>query len=423
MAVGGAPSRGCPYLPLFVNGFAVGDDLCKHDHCPNGRVLAGVAGIYESKNYQTNPNRHRLKRANRRIQTARDCYASIAPEPRAWRADTDRTQFDIRLRPLADSRRHPYHVWAMKLPLRLGIAGLSIAATVVCILAEFAPLPALAAGSDASATNAPAKIGDVDAKIRTFIQKHFLIGDPTYIQIGPPVQTGVKDVVMRQVTVRNDQGQQVKAQAFTDATGDEVILGQIYDLTKDPWPRADASTLRMQDRPTLGQADAPVTIVEFADFECPFCARAFGVIESMVNSTYKGKLKLVFKNYPLNVHPWAMRAALGAECARLQNPQAFWEFARDFYSNQGSINPQNVDAHIDATAKRLNLDLTTLHACMANKTTTDRIAEDEKDGTTVGINSTPSFLVNGVKVVGLPEDKNFDFVIKEQLAEASKTAH
>jgi protein-disulfide isomerase len=170
----------------------------------------------------------------------------------------------------------------------------------------------------------------------------------------------------------------------------------------------------------MGSANAPVTIIEFADFECPFCARAFGTLETMVHTTYKDKIKVLYKNYPLNSHPWAIRAALGAECARLQNPEAFWDFARDYYTSQGSITLQNIDDHIHATAKRLNLDVPTLDACMAGKAAKERVEQDQKDGTLVGVQSTPTLFVNGVRVVGLPEEKAFDWVVTQQLNESGK---
>ena len=73
----------------------------------------------------------------------------------------------------------------------------------------------------------------------------------------------------------------------------------------NPWERADLKAVHLDDRATLGPADAPVTIIEFGDFECPYCAHAFNEIETVVNTTYKGRVHLIWKNFPLNVHPWA----------------------------------------------------------------------------------------------------------------------
>jgi protein-disulfide isomerase len=142
----------------------------------------------------------------------------------------------------------------------------------------------------------------------------------------------------------------------------------------------------------------------------------------MVNTTHKGQIKVVFKNYPLNVHPWAVKAAEAAECARLQNPTTFWDFARYFYSNQGSINPKNVQEHIDKEAAKLGLDAPSLKACMESPAASDHVKQDQADGNAIKVSSTPTFFVNGIPVVGLPDGKVLDFVIASELADKSATA-
>ena len=177
-----------------------------------------------------------------------------------------------------------------------------------------------------------------DAALKTYLQKHFKIPSAELVTLGPAFKTPIAGLLARQLTVKNDQGQSITAMIFFDKNEDKAIIGQFLDLGAEPWGRVNMGGVTLDDRPTQGPADAPVTIVEFADFECPFCAHAFSVIEALVNSTYKGKVKVIFKAYPLNVHPWAIKAAEAAECARLQNPETFWDFARYFYTNQGSIN-------------------------------------------------------------------------------------
>jgi protein-disulfide isomerase len=234
--------------------------------------------------------------------------------------------------------------------------------------------------------------------------------------------TPMNGVYSRSLRVSYNLGQSVTATIYTNATEDQIILsegpGQMYDVTKDPREKIDLKLLHLEDRPTMGSAHAPVTIIEFADFECPYCAHAFETLETMVHSTYKDKVRLIYKNYPLNGHLWAIRAAIGAECARLQNPQAFWDFARDYYGSQGSITVGNIDDHIHATAKRLNLDVPTLDACIAGEAARARVEEDQNDGTAVGIEQTPTLFVNGVRLVGLPED--FESVVTQQLDETGK---
>ncbi len=261
-----------------------------------------------------------------------------------------------------------------------------------------------------------------DGRLREFFQHKFHLPHAKDAEIGPAKESSIPGLFVRQVTLTNEHGQSAKAQVFSDAAGKQMIVGQLLDITKDPWERVDLSKAHLADRPVLGAANAPVTVVEFADFECPYCAHAFSVLETMVNTTYKGKIRLIFKNFPLNSHPWAVRAAVAADCARLQNPKAFWSFAREFYTRQGSITPQNLQSKVDKTAKRLGLDTTLLNVCMQNPASLQRVVQDESDGRALGVTSTPTFFVNGVRVVGLPDAKAFDFVMKSQIEEASKSA-
>ncbi len=261
-----------------------------------------------------------------------------------------------------------------------------------------------------------------DAAMKTYLQKHFKIASPDLIKFGPAVQTSIPGLLGRQLTVSNEQGQSVNAALFFSKNGTGMILGQFLDTSAEPWGRVNLGEIHLNDSPTLGPADAPVTIVEFADFECPFCARAFSVLETMANTTYKDKMKVIFKNYPLNVHPWAVKAAEAAECARLQNPSAFWDFARYFYSNQGSITPKNLQDHVDKEAASLKLDAPSLKACMSSAQASDRVKQDQADGNLVKVSSTPTFFINGIPVVGLPDNKVLEFVINSELAEPSVSA-
>ena len=129
------------------------------------------------------------------------------------------------------------------------------------------------AGGAAVATDA-AK----DAALKTYLQKHFKIPSAELVTLGPAFKTPIAGLLARQLTVKNDQGQSITAMIFFDKNEDKAIIGQFLDLGAEPWGRVNMGAVTLDDRPTQGPADAPVTIVEFADFECPFCAHAFSVI-------------------------------------------------------------------------------------------------------------------------------------------------
>ncbi|HTW87783.1 MAG TPA: thioredoxin domain-containing protein [Candidatus Binataceae bacterium] len=258
-----------------------------------------------------------------------------------------------------------------------------------------------------------------DLHIKQFLQKRFHIADLKDINLGMPTPSPFPGLFHRTLTVTTPRGP-LKADLFTNASGDKVIIGQYLDIHSDPWGRIDTEKLRLTDRATLGPDDAPVTIVEFADFECPFCARAFTEIEPLVENRYKGKVRLIFKNFPLSMHPWARPAAIAAECIRRQNPADFWEFAQIIYTSQAQIDSSNLRSRVDAYAKAAKLDSAALNACMMGKSADEVVNQDQRDGMIAHVQSTPTFLINGIPVAGLPEEKSFEFVIKSQLKDAQR---
>jgi protein-disulfide isomerase len=273
------------------------------------------------------------------------------------------------------------------------------------------------AASVAAAASPPAASNENDAKLKAALQKRLLVPNLADLSLGPPTPAPLPGITQRTITVNGGDGQKFQVELFTDSSGDKGILTQRFapfSIT-DPWERVDLKLLHLSDRPTLGAANAPVMIVEFADFECPYCAKAFNEIETLVNTTYNGHLRLVWKAFPLQGHTWAEQAAIAAECVRQQNPQAFWRVAGSFYKDQNDITPQNLRDHIYNYAGSLGLDPKALNACILGSNAEARIDQDKKDGTAVHVLSTPTFLINGVPVIGLPSSNVFDFVITSQL--------
>jgi protein-disulfide isomerase len=310
--------------------------------------------------------------------------------------------------------------------LRFIPAGAIICAAIAIGVASRARIAAAAspdAPANASVVTVPADPAR-DAALKTYLQRRFKIPSPDEIKLGPMVQSPFPGMFARPVMVSNDKGQSTTVVLFVDKDQTKALIvdpsKQMLDLSKDPWGRMNVSGMHLEDRPTLGPANAPVTLIEFADFECPFCAHAFGLVETLENSTYKGQVRVIYKYYPINGHPWAYKAALAAECARLQNPGAFWDFARHFYSKQGSISTANLQQHIDDLASSLKLDDKTLNACIAGTSAPERIKQDVADATAARVSSTPSFFINGIPVFGLPDDRILDFVVGSELA---PTAH
>jgi protein-disulfide isomerase len=254
-----------------------------------------------------------------------------------------------------------------------------------------------------------------DQQLIAYLQKHYRLPSTRNITLGPPIKTPFSKLLSRTVTVSDEHGNSFKAgSVFVQPGVNDVIVGEVLDLGSDPWGRISLNSMHLADRPTLGPANAPITIVEFADFECPHCAHAMGIVETVVESKYTGKVRLVFKNFPLQGHQWAHAAAVAAQCVYLQNPATFWDFAREIYRDQAFITPDNLGQHIEDFAHRNQLDPEALHACEMGQAADQRVAQDIQDGEKARVTSTPTLFINGIPVLGA-EPEVLDSVINSEL--------
>ncbi len=165
-----------------------------------------------------------------------------------------------------------------------------------------------------------------------------------------------------------------------------------------------------------GPSDAWVTIVEFSDFECPFCARVQGTLAAL-RAQYGNSVRVVFRNFPLSFHAMAMPAATAAECARLQGK--FWEMHDWLFANQGSMSDSaTFEAAVATEAAALALDVPAWQACRADPATTIAIQSDTAGGTQLAVRSTPTFAINGVPLIGAQPLSAFQCAVDAALARA-----
>jgi protein-disulfide isomerase len=161
--------------------------------------------------------------------------------------------------------------------------------------------------------------------------------------------------------------------------------------------------------PSRGSANAPVTIVEFSDFECPFCGRAVETLQQ-IEKTYGDRVRIVFRDYPLIMHRTAKRAAEAAHCADEQGK--FWPMHDRLFSKGGPIN----DGDLTRFAQQAKLDQTAFEACLASGKFKEAWKPSLDDGTRIGVSSTPTFFINGRMLVGAPPYEFFARIIDEELA-------
>jgi protein-disulfide isomerase len=186
-----------------------------------------------------------------------------------------------------------------------------------------------------------------------------------------------------------------------------------FDLTSDPYAEI-RKKIDVSGRPTRGNKDAKVTVVNYDDFECPFCSRMHTTLFPGLFKEYGDRVLFIYKDYPLEeIHPWAVHAAVNANCLGAQDSDAYWDYADYLHGNQHAVggekgrDGQNAELDKLATlqAQKHNLDVAKLQACVK--------AQDEKavhasmrEGETVGVDATPTMFVNGQKLDGaVPPDE------------------
>jgi protein-disulfide isomerase len=162
--------------------------------------------------------------------------------------------------------------------------------------------------------------------------------------------------------------------------------------------------------PVRGPGDAWVTMVEFGDYECPYCGAEEPIVRALLQA-YPTQLRLVFKNFPLtSIHPYAQGAAIAAECAQAQG--LFWPMHDLLLQNQTALESQNLPTY----AAQAGLDMTTWQACLMTAAPAQAVAADVTLGTTLGVSGTPTFFINGQEVVGAVPIAQLQAVIEAQLA-------
>lgn len=185
---------------------------------------------------------------------------------------------------------------------------------------------------------------------------------------------------------------------------------ETFDLAKEP-----AFNIDTAGRPVRGNPAAKVTVVNFDDLECPYCARMHQALFPSTLDRYKDKVRFVYKDYPLSdMHPWAMHAAVDANCLAAQNPEVYWTYVDYLHAHGQEVNGEDRDinksfAALDRIARQegtlAKLDSTKLDACLAKQDET-QVRASMKEGDKLGLDSTPSLFVDGERIVGaIPEDQ------------------
>jgi protein-disulfide isomerase len=244
-------------------------------------------------------------------------------------------------------------------------------------------------------------------KIQRQVRSYYNVPPDVNIRVGnlaPSADWPAYDAV----TVTIDGGDTKKDYQFLLSKDRTTMLRMVkFDLSKDPF----ADTMKKIDisgRPTRGAKNAKVVVVNYDDLECPFCSRMHATIFPEILKEYGDRVTFIYKDYPLEeIHPWAVHAAVDANCLAAQSTDAFWDFADYIHANQREVSGEKTAdarfAMLDKLAtlqgQKHNLDATKLAACVKAQDET-AVKASLKEGDALGVSATPTLFINGEKIDG-----------------------
>tara|TARA_Y100000310_G_scaffold336499_1_gene421190 strand:- start:386 stop:1558 length:1173 start_codon:yes stop_codon:yes gene_type:complete len=186
-------------------------------------------------------------------------------------------------------------------------------------------------------------------------------------------------------------------------------------VVEDPVDEDPLAEIDYSGDPVLGNPEATVTIVEYSDFECPFCSNAYWTMR-LIEEDYADSVKIIFKQFPLSFHANAQKAAEASECAFDQD--MFWEYHNMLFENQEALSVDDLKQY----AVDLGLNTEQFNTCLDSGEKADEVAQDMEDGSALGVTGTPAFFINGQSLVGAQPYEAFQAIIDAELATEEEPA-
>lgn len=280
--------------------------------------------------------------------------------------------------------------------MAMGILALALASPT----AGQAPAPATPATPAAAAAATPAPTPEQAQLLKNaeaFIRNLFSWGTDFKVTLGPLSPSASPDFYTVPIQVAL-HGQNDAGVVYISKDGKTFMRGDLYDMSADPFAET-RHKLHPEGNPSLGPADAKITLIEFSDFECPHCRQLYQTMK-VLEPEYPW-IRVVFKDFPITqIHPWAETAAIGARCAFIQQPDTFWRMHDAIFESQDVISSENVWDKLQGFARQLGLDVDTFRACMTGPDARQAVEGNRTEGVSAGVNSTPTVFVNGRPTIG-----------------------
>ena len=237
------------------------------------------------------------------------------------------------------------------------------------------------------------------ATMEAYIRHLFVWPPPIEMKIDDP-KPGPMDGFY-QVTVTGSQGNASQSETFyVSKDGQKILRGSVFDVSQNPF-KDNLDKLKTEFQPSFGTPGAPVVLVEFSDFECPYCKEEAKTLRDNLIKTYPKEVRLYYLDFPLEqLHPWAKTAAIAGRCIFHQSASTFWDYHDWIYEAQSDVTAENLKSKILEYVKGKQIDPLQLEHCMDSKATQPEIEKSIAEAKELGVPGTPTLFVNGRLLTG-----------------------
>lgn len=287
----------------------------------------------------------------------------------------------------------------------------------------FASLAATLALALALSGQTVAKKSALDkATLEAYVRHLFVMDQRIKVEVADPKPSadlpGFYDVIVH--ASMGAQSQDIELMVSKD--GSKILQGQVFDVTTNPFKK-DLDKIKTAFEPSMGTPGADVVMVEFSDFECPYCKEEAAMLRQNLLSAYPKQVRLYFKTFPIvSLHPWAKPAAIASKCIFRQQPAAFWDFHDWVFAHQTEISADNLkDKVLDWAKGQKDIDAIQLGQCMDTKATEAEVDKNLAEGRELQVDRTPTIFVNGRRINSAIDWPSLRSIIDNEI-EYQKTA-
>jgi protein-disulfide isomerase len=268
-------------------------------------------------------------------------------------------------------------------------------ATAQTTTAKSAPAKSASAKSAEKSPFADSSTLPSEATVDSFLHQQFGYQPDLTWKISSIKASTVGGLAEVTVVLASPQGQQL-TRFFVAPDGKQALVGEVIPFGAKPFDPAKQRLEKGISGPERGPKDAPVTIVEFGDLQCPACKVAQPTIEALVAA--EPNVRFVFQNFPLEMHNWAAKGAAYADCVGRASNDAFWKFVAKTYETQSDVTAENADEKLTAIADGVGVKGADIAACAVKPETKARVDASLALGKSVDVTGTPTLFINGRKI-------------------------